>query len=179
MREREPRCRGDLGSGLARSEGLEPPTFWSVGVGTTSGAVHRGLWAGPKFRDCPDVAGVVRRHGSSIGSSRGAAALILDRLLFRPGIPQVGADSASVVHCHWPLLVAGARRLRSCTTAVALALWCSSPSRCWCAERAIALPRPLPRTDCCRTLRQTGSAQGRRSRSRSDAGGALDGFRMA
>jgi hypothetical protein len=37
-------------------------------------------------------------------------------------------------------------------------------------------PDPSPEPDCCRTLRQTGSVQGRRNRSRSDAAGALDRF---
>ena len=41
----------------------------------------------------------------------------------------------------------------------------------------LACPAPSPEPDCCRTVRQAGSVQGRRSRSRSDAGGALDGFR--
>jgi len=40
-------------------------------------------------------------------------------------------------------------------------------------------PRPSPEPDCCGSLRQADSVQGRRSRSRSDAGGALYRFRLA
>jgi len=36
-------------------------------------------------------------------------ALILDRLLFRPDISQVGADRASVMRCRWSLMLAGGR----------------------------------------------------------------------
>ena len=38
---------------------------------------------------------------------------------------------------------------------------------------------PSPEPDSCQTSRQAGSVQGRRSRSRSDAAGALDRFRLA
>ena len=41
---------------------------------------------------------------------------------------------------------------------------------------ALSCSDPSPEPDCCRTTRQTGSVQGRRSRSRSDARGALDRF---
>ena len=50
---------------------LGPGTFRSVGVGTLPRAVRCGLCAGPIFHSCPCPVGVVRRHGSSIGSSRG------------------------------------------------------------------------------------------------------------
>ena len=41
------------------------------------------------------------------------------------------------------------------------------------------VPGPSPEPDSCRTVRQTGSViKGRRSRSRSDAKGALDRFRL-
>jgi len=46
-------------------------------------------------------------------------------------------------------------------------------------RRTTACPDTSPEPDCCRTWRQTGSVQGRRSRSRSDAEGALDRFRLA
>jgi hypothetical protein len=51
-------------------------------------AVRCGLCAGPLFHSCPYLEGVVDSHGSSIGSTHGGAALILDRLPFRPGISQ-------------------------------------------------------------------------------------------
>jgi hypothetical protein len=38
---------------------------------------------------------------------------------------------------------------------------------------------PSPEPDSCRTIRQTGSVTGLRSRSRSDAAGALDRFRLS
>jgi len=41
----------------------------SVGLGTLPRAVCYSLCAGPIFQDCPSLAGVVRRRGSSIGSS--------------------------------------------------------------------------------------------------------------
>ena len=44
-------------------------------------------WAGPIFQSCPRASGAVQR----LGYSRGGAALILDRLLFRPDISPVGA----------------------------------------------------------------------------------------
>ena len=42
-----------------------------------------------------------------------------------------------------------------------------------------ALPDEGLHPDCCRTFGTPGSVKGRRSRSRSDAAGALDGFRRA
>ena len=46
------------------------------------------------------------------------------------------------------------------------------------AARTTACPDPSSEPDCCRISRQTGSVQGRRSRSRSDAERALDRFRL-
>jgi hypothetical protein len=45
-------------------------------------------------------------------------------------------------------------------------------------DRAVSCPDHSAESDCCRACRQTGSVQGRPSRSRSDAGGAPDGFRL-
>jgi hypothetical protein len=64
-------------------------------------------WAGPIFQSCPPASAAVRRLGNSVGNSRGGTALIRDRLLFRPGISQVGVDRASVMRCRRSLLVAG------------------------------------------------------------------------
>jgi hypothetical protein len=58
-----------------------------------SRAVHCTLCAAPIFQSCRCAAGVVRRHGSSIGSSKGVAAVILDRPLFGPDIPPNRAGS--------------------------------------------------------------------------------------
>jgi hypothetical protein len=52
------------------------------------------------------VSGAVQRLGCSLGYSRGAAALIPDRLLFRPDISPVGANRASVMRCWRSLLAA-------------------------------------------------------------------------
>jgi len=50
----------------------------------------RGLCAGPIFQSRPSVAGVVRPHGSSIGSSRGGTVPILDRpRRLRPAAPGI------------------------------------------------------------------------------------------
>jgi hypothetical protein len=60
-------------------------TFYSVVMGTSSRTVHCGLCAGPIFHSCPYLAGVVRRHGSSFGSSRRLTELITGRSPFRRG----------------------------------------------------------------------------------------------
>lgn len=60
------------------------PTIRSVGVGKSSRAVRHRSWAGPVFQSCPRASGAVRRLGYSLGYSRGGAALILGRPLFRP-----------------------------------------------------------------------------------------------
>ncbi len=51
-----------------------------------------------------------------------------------------------------------------------------SPRRC---DSTLFCPDPSPEPDSCRTIRQPGSVKGRRSRSRSDAKGALDRFRLS
>jgi len=81
-------------------------TLRSVGVGKSSQTVHHQSWAGPIFQSCPRASGAVQRLGYKLGYSRGAAALIPDRLLFRPDISPVGADRASVMRCRRSLLVA-------------------------------------------------------------------------
>ena len=77
------------------------------GVGKPSRTVWCGLCAGPIFHSCPGASGAVRRLGYSLGYSREAAALILDRLLFRPDISQVHVDRAGVMRCRRSLLLTG------------------------------------------------------------------------
>jgi hypothetical protein len=72
---------------------------------------------------------------------------------------------------------AGQHRLRSCQTLSRGTLAAARPAPG--TGHAVVIPGPSPEPDCCGTLRQAGSVQGRRSRSRSDAAGALDRFRLA
>ena len=72
----------------------------------SSRTVRCGLCAGPTFHSCPPGTGVVQRLGSSIGSSRGGTALILDCLLFRPDISPVATHRASVMRCRRSLPLA-------------------------------------------------------------------------
>jgi len=64
-----------------------------------------------------------------------------------------------------------------CTSSPASSPWCSSsPAGRLRCGLALSCSGPSPVPDCSRTARQTGSVQGRRCRSRSDARGALDRF---
>ena len=109
----KPTAGSEVGSGLARSEGLEPPTFRSVGVGKSSRTVrHRSWAAGPTFQSCPRASGAVQRLGYSLGYSSDGTALILDRLLFRPDISPSWRGSCEryrpspvAAACRWLLLL--------------------------------------------------------------------------
>ena len=83
-------------------------TLRSVGVGTSSRTVRYGRCAGPIFHSSLHGTRLVQRLGNSVGNSHGVLALILDRLLFRPGVCQVAVKCASVLCCRrWLPLTVG------------------------------------------------------------------------
>jgi hypothetical protein len=84
---------------LIRSGTQRARTLRSVGVGTSSRTVRCGRCAGPIFHSSLHGTRLVQRLGNSVGNSHGVLALILDRLLFRPGRMPSGREA-----CECPVL---------------------------------------------------------------------------
>ena len=83
---KRPVPRSEPAAELGALEGIRTPNLLIRRSGQVVQDRPYRSWAGPIFQSCPRASGAVQRLGYSLGYSRGATALILDCLLFRPDV---------------------------------------------------------------------------------------------